>query len=124
MGKIKIRPSDTAYSNWVRTRDGWKCKRCGKQYDPSITAHRQALHCSHFQGRGKESTRFEPLNTDALCYGCHQYFTSHPGEHYAWQVEIKGQDVVDAIVLQSNGYKKRNDKEELAKWREELRKLV
>lgn len=83
-----------------------------------------ALHCSHFQGRGKESTRFEPLNADALCYGCHQYFTSHPAEHYAWQVRRKGQSVVDAVVLQSNQYKKRDDKMEVIIWRQALADLT
>lgn len=82
-----------------------------------------ALHCSHFQGRGKEPTRFEPLNADALCYGCHQYFTSHPAEHYMWQVERKGQAVVDQVVLQSNGYLKKDRKAQAKKWREELAKL-
>ena len=116
MPKIKIRQSDKYFSQWIRTRDNWTCQRCGKKYEPPT----QALHCSHFQGRGKENTRFEPLNADALCYGCHQYFTSHPGEHLAWQVERKGQAVVDAIILQSNTYKKRNDKEEAKYWRERL----
>jgi hypothetical protein len=124
MGKVRIRPSDKLFSEWIRTRDKWCCQRCSKQYDPSISTHRMALHCSHFQGRGKEATRFEPNNCRALCYGCHQYFTSHPGEHYAWQVETLGQDVVDALVLQSNGYKKRDDKAEAAKWREALKDMV
>ena len=123
MGKIKIRPSDRLFSEYIRERDGWKCKRCRKQYDKGIPNHRMALHCSHFQGRGKEATRFDPLNADALCYGCHQYFTSHPGEHMEWQVAQKGQDVVDALILRSNGYKKRDDKAEKAYWREQLTKL-
>lgn len=119
MGKVKIRPSDKLFSLYIRTRDGWKCKRCHKQYAPPT----QALHCSHFQGRGKEATRFEPLNADALCYGCHQYFTSHPAEHYAWQVSIKGQDTVDKITLQSNTYKKRDDKMEKIIWATALKEL-
>lgn len=113
MGKVKIDAADEAFSLYIRTRDGWKCKRCQKQYTPPT----RALHCSHFQGRGKEATRFEPLNCDALCYGCHQYFTSHPGEHYAWQVQMKGQEVVDALVVQSNGYKKKDRKAEASHWR-------
>lgn len=82
-----------------------------------------ALHCSHFQGRGKEATRFDPLNADALCYGCHQYFTSHPAEHYAWQVQRKGQTTIDAIVLKSNSYLKKDRKAQAAHWRAELTKL-
>lgn len=120
MGKVKIRTSDRLFSEWVRTRDNWTCQRCGAYHAPPT----RALHCSHFQGRGKESTRFEPLNADALCYGCHQYFTSHPADHYAWQVQRKGQTLVDRIVLASNGYKKRDDKMEAMYWRQELNTLT
>lgn len=124
MGKIKIRRSDELFSIWIRTRDGWTCQRCGTHHEPWTTSKGElgnpALHCSHFQGRGKEPTRFDPENADALCYGCHQYFTSHPAEHYEWQVERKGQEAVDSIRLRSNGYKKRNDKEEKAHWKQML----
>lgn len=119
MGKIKIDLADKAFSKYIRTRDGWKCKRCHKQYHPPTAA----LHCSHFQGRGKEGTRFEPLNCDSLCYGCHRYFTSHPGEHYTWQVEQKGQKVVDQIILQSNTYKKKDRKLEKIIWTQALAEL-
>ena len=119
MGKVKIDVADKAFSLYIRTRDKWTCQRCMKRYEPPT----MALHCSHFQGRGKEATRFEPLNADALCYGCHQYFTSHPGEHMAWQVQRKGQDVVDRIILVSNTYKKKDRKAEVLYWRQVLSKL-
>lgn len=116
MGKVKIDAADKYFSLYIRTRDQWTCQRCGGRYKPPT----QALHCSHFQGRGKEGTRFEPLNADALCYGCHRYFTSHPGEHFNWQVERKGQDTVDRLILQSNTYKKRDRKLEAMYWRQRL----
>ena|SRR3990167_9235510 len=119
MGKIKIDLADRLFSQWIRTRDDWTCQRCLKRYTPPTSA----LHCSHFYGRGKESTRFEPLNADALCYGCHSYFTSHPAEHYAWQVERKGQDTVDRLLLISNTYKKKDRKLEAMLWKQELAKL-
>lgn len=119
MGKVKIDVADKAFSQYIRTRDKWTCQRCQKRYEPPT----MALHCSHFQGRGKEATRFHPDNADALCYGCHQYFTSHPAEHYAWQVMRKGQDLVDEIQRLSNTYKKKDRKSEAAHWRAELAKL-
>lgn len=119
MGNIRIDAADKAFSLYIRTRDGWRCKRCYKYYEPPTSA----LHCSHFQGRGAENTRFEPLNCDALCYGCHRYFTSHPGYHYAWQVEQKGQQTVDRLILQSNTYKKKDRKLEVIIWREALKTL-
>lgn len=117
---VKIDAADKAFSLYIRTRDNWTCQRCGKQYTPPTNA----LHCSHFQGRGKEATRFEPLNADALCYGCHQYFTSHPAEHYEWQVQRKGQEAVDMLILQSNGYKKKDRKMEVLIWRQALKDLL
>lgn len=116
MGKVKIDVADKYFSLWIRTRDAWTCKRCWKKYNPPT----QALHCSHFQGRSKEATRFEPLNADALCYGCHQYFTSHPAEHYAWQVALKGQKTIDKLVLASNTYIKKNRKLEAVYWQKKL----
>ena len=115
---MKLDAADRAFSLYIRTRDGWRCQRCG-----SSPSSKQGLHCSHFQGRGKEATRFEPLNADALCYGCHQYFTSHPAEHYEWQVQRKGQQVVDRLVLASNQYKKKERKLEALYWKAELKKL-
>lgn len=120
MGKIKIDPADRAFSNYIRTRDNWTCQRCGKQYTPPTSA----LHCSHFQGRGKEATRFEPDNCDALCYGCHRYFTAQPGEHYQWQVKRKGQATVDRLILQSNTYKKKARKDEALIWKLALEDLT
>jgi len=116
---VKIDVADKRFSLYIRTRDNWTCQRCGTTYAPPTNA----LHCSHFQGRSKENTRYEPLNADALCYGCHQYFTSHPAEHYAWQVERKGQETVDKITLMSNLYKKKDRKLEALYWKAELAKL-
>lgn len=120
MGAVKIDAADKAFSKYIRTRDNWTCQRCGTPYTPPTNA----LHCSHFMGRGKEATRFDPENADALCYGCHQYFTSHPGEHYQWQVQRKGQEVVDAVILRSNTYKKKDRKAERAIWDGQLRGLT
>lgn len=116
---VKIDAADKAFSLYIRTRDKWTCQRCGKQYTPPTNA----LHCSHFMGRAKEATRFDPQNADALCYGCHQYFTSHPAEHYQWQVHKKGQQVVDLIQFRSNQYKKKDRKMEVIIWRQALKDL-
>lgn len=74
-------------------------------------------------GRGKEGTRFEPFNVDTLCYGCHAFFTAHPALHTEWQVQVKGQDMVDRLILQSNTYKKKDRKLEMMFWRQELARM-
>lgn len=117
MSKIKIVPADKYFSLWIRNRDNWTCQRCFTAYTPPTNA----LHCSHFKGRGKQGTRFEPLNADALCYGCHQYFTSQPDEHYAWQLERKGQDTIDKLILAANSYHKKQYDLEKIYWRNKLK---
>lgn len=119
MGKVKIDKADRMFSLYIRTRDGWKCKRCGNQYTPPTSA----LHCSHFKGRGKENTRFDERNADALCYGCHRYFTAQPDEHYKWQLETKGQKVVDDIIRCANTYKKKDRETDYLKFKTKLSEL-
>jgi len=74
-------------------------------------------------GRGKEATRFDEDNADALCYGCHRYFTAQPAEHYMWQVETKGQKTVDSIVLRSNQYQKKDRSMAYLYWKQRLKEL-
>lgn len=119
MSKVKIDKADKAFSLYIRTRDSWTCQRCRRQYEPPTSA----LHCSHFMGRGKEATRFDEENADAICYGCHRYFTAHPAEHYQWQVKKKGQKVVDALILRSNQYQKKDRKLAHLYWTERLKQL-
>ena len=111
---MKLDKADIQFSLYIRSRDKWTCQRCGARYTPPT----RALHCSHFQGRGKENTRFNEDNADAMCYGCHQYFTSHPAEHLAWQVKRKGQAKVDEIVLASNLYCKKDRQGQYLYWKQ------
>ncbi len=120
--KIAIDKADALFSQWIRLRDK-KCTRCGssvKFNDKGMPVSHQA---SHFQGRRKEGTRFEPNNVDTLCTGCHSYFTANPAEHYLWQVKKKGQNAVDILILQSNTYAKKNRELEKMYWTEKLKEL-
>lgn len=112
---VKIDKADKEFSHYIRSRDNWTCQRCLKKYTPPTSA----LHNSHFKGRGKEATRFEPLNCDALCYGCHRYFTAQPDEHYKWQVAKKGQTTVDKLTLLANTYKKKDRVLEYKYWKQQ-----
>ena len=108
--KIKIRESDRLYSLWL-CRERKRCERCG-----GLTG----LQCSHFYGRANEAVRFDPLNTDCLCYGCHQYFTSNPAEYVAWKKKKLGEKNFKQLTLNANSYKKRDDKLELLWLKKEL----
>lgn len=84
MGKIKLKPADVTFSNLIRERDNWTCKRCGTKYTPPTSG----LQCSHFWGRGNKKTRFDPLNCDALCYGCHSRMEGNKQGEYR-DIKIK-----------------------------------
>ena len=103
--KIKIRPSDKIFSIFIRTRAKWRCERCFKQYEPPT----MGLQCSHYWGRAKESTRFEPSNCAALCFSCHQYFTANPYEHTEWFKKRLGEQRFKALMIQANVDRKKRD---------------
>lgn len=111
--------ADRYFSIWVRLRDR-ACKRCGAAGRFNERGLPVSHQCSHFKGRRKEATRFEPYNADELCGGCHLYLTSQPDEHYKWQVEIKGQEMVDKIILLASTYKKRDRKLEALYWKKRI----
>ena len=69
--KIKLEPLDKLFSQYIRLRDK-VCQRCGSS---------RGLQTSHFIGRSNKAVRWDEDNACALCFGCHQYFTSHPLEH-------------------------------------------
>ena len=75
---MKLDKADVTFSKYIRTRDKWKCQRCKTQYESPT----MGLHNSHYFGRGKESTRFDPENCDALCFKCHIEWGSANREEY------------------------------------------
>jgi len=121
--KIKIDKADKAFSQYIRLRD-MECRKCHsivQKNDKGLPVSHQA---SHFMGRGKENTRFNELNVDTLCMGCHMYFTAHPLEHVDWQIEVKGQETVDELRLWSNQYKKKDRAAEYLYWNQKLKDLM
>ncbi len=80
---VEINTADKHFSLYIRSKAGWRCERCGTQYTPPTTS----LQCSHFQGRAKLATRFDPDNAFAHCAGCHRYFGANPYEFVAWVEE-------------------------------------
>lgn len=66
MGLLRT-PADIAFSKCIRERSNWTCERCGTKYPQNATG----LECSHYHTRGKWGVRFDPLNAEALCTGCH-----------------------------------------------------
>jgi hypothetical protein len=58
-----------------------------KDVEHNIQPPTTSLQCSHFQGRAKLATRFDPDNAFAHCAGCHRYFGANPYEFVAWVEE-------------------------------------
>jgi hypothetical protein len=92
--RIKLKPADKLFSTLIRDRDNWDCQRCGKRYEPPTTA----LQNSHFWGRGNKATRFDPLNCDALCYGCHARWEGNKqGEYRDFKLRQLGKQKYDEL---------------------------
>lgn len=109
--KIKRDKADALFSLYIRTRDKWTCQRCGRYHRPPT----RALHCAHHFGRWKESTRFDPDNCDALCHGCHSYFTANPREYVIWKEKRLGPSRYACLEVAASDYKKKDRKMELIK---------
>lgn len=99
-GKIKIRPVDTLFSKYIRTRDKWTCQYCGKHCGENNSLHK--LECSHHFGRAKEATRFDPENCVALCFTCHSKFHDSKELRNGFMITRLGQNRYDLLELRSN----------------------
>lgn len=118
--KVTRDPADDAFSQWIRLRDK-ECRRCHSKVRFNGKGLPVSHQASHYKGRRKENSRFDPDNVDTLCGGCHGFFTENPNLHDEWQIRVKGQDKVDEIILRSNFYKKRDRMAELIYWRAKLK---
>ncbi|NTU69990.1 hypothetical protein HGB13_04200 [bacterium] len=109
--QIKIDKADAMFSKFIRLRDK-RCVRCGRRGEPDKDGLPIiGLQNSHYFGRVKESTRFEPSNCDSLCMGCHQEWGSNDREAYR-QFKIKqlGDQGLKLLTIQANTYKKKDRK--------------
>lgn len=97
--KIKRDKLDALFSEFIRKRAIIRtggCERCLTpkcdviKEDGSIFPSYKQLQCSHFIGRGKQATRYDIDNGSGLCFGCHQYLSSHPLEHKDWFIAHLG----------------------------------
>lgn len=119
---MRLDQADIAFSKYVRLLQG-KCQRCGSPVRFNANDDPISHQLSHFQGRRKEATRYDLENCDCLCGGCHKWFTSMPFEHVQWQIKTKGQKTVDAIIVRSNSYKKKDRKLEKMIWEQAYKDL-
>ena len=124
--KVKIFPSDSAFSKAIRESYNWTCQNCGTEYPDgqAVGAHR-GLHCSHWFSRGKWATRFVVDNVTAHCMGCH---LSLAGRMHNWFLEDRGEEIHQKILkkLQDEnlGRIAKRNKEAIAKHYKEQYEIV
>lgn len=110
----KIYPEDKWFSLYIRQRDNWICNKCGTKFKPyeegGDNRHLKGLHNAHNFGRGKRSTRWEPENCMALCYGCHRFIDKHAGAKRSLFIRKFGEEAYNRMEIKSNtsyrGWKK------------------
>lgn len=98
MSGLKRSPADDAFSKCVRAANGYKCARCGTQYDKSSTG----LHCSHNFSRRHRTIRWCKDNALPLCYSCHEWFGGNPADSGKWLESILGIGVIDMLREKMN----------------------
>ena len=123
MAGIKRTPADAAFSDCVRERANWTCERCGSCFPEG---RRGGLDCSHHHSRGNWSIRFDPLNAEALCYGCH----SHEGGTQQRREQVLSSGEQDILFEKMRDtplgreYRKTKGKGAIAKhYRDELKRM-
>jgi hypothetical protein len=100
--KIRIDKKDTVFSKLIRLRARFNCEKCGRYFP-----HGHGLQCSHFFSRRHQSTRYDPDNAAAHCFGCHQRLGANPIEFTAWIKQYLGDVRYEALQLRHRQIVKR-----------------
>jgi hypothetical protein len=114
--RIVLDKADSIFSKYVRELADNRCVRCGGT---------TGLQASHYFGRAKEGTRFDPDNVDCLCYGCHQYWGSTDREAYrAYKLKQLGENGFKLLQARAYGYHKKDRKLAYIVWSAAYKKLL
>lgn len=108
MWKTKIDPTDQLFSLYIREKADWKCEYCHKDCS---TNHR-GIHTSHYWGRGRENTRYDPENSNAFCFHCHMRLGHGDGrdEYRAFKIKQLGEKGFKDLEIRAHQYKKKDRK--------------
>ena len=123
--KIKLRKADRMFTQVTRFRFDYTCQKCGKKYDEYDTRSLRNLGVSHYYGRSRENTRFDPDNVTLACnLPCHRKWEGEErGGYTEYMIERLGQKGFEALTQRANTYRKRNDTEIEASLREKVKLL-
>lgn len=118
---IRLDKADKLFSRYIRLRDGKcvRCRRLGEGQEGIV-----GLQCSHYFGRGRESTRFDELNADSLCFGCHRYWGSDDKEGYRnFKIKQLGKKGFDDLAFRAEVYQKKDRVMSALIWTERLKEF-
>ncbi len=112
--KIKRDKADAEFSLYIRRRDKWRCKRCGRQHEEGS----KTLGCSHYWGRNHENTRFDPENCDSLCnMPCHEEWEKekqnkkeYKGEYTRYMIKKLGENGFKILMMNAHTRKRKDRK--------------
>ncbi len=91
--------ADKLFSIYIRERD----KRC-------FFCPNKATQNSHFWGRGSSATRYDPLNCDGICGGCHmRHEGSKQGLYREKKINQLGEREYAALEKRARSVMKRRD---------------
>ena len=125
MGAIKRTASDAWFSDCIRHRDGWSCRKCHKYFPEGS---RQGLDSAHMiYARASKITRWNADNCMALCMGCHKWTSEHPFEATEWLTSELGEGLIQLVREKHRTHLKVNAalRKEISKhYREEYRRMV
>ncbi len=127
--KIKRDPLDALFSEFIRARDGNRCRKCGRGAGESIATsssnHVPArIECSHIFSRRHQTTRLDPDNAIALCHYHHRWWHENPIDAGNWIRELLGEDFIDRLRFKafSTGHKLQPYERDLK--RAELKQMI
>lgn len=102
-GTFTSAKADKLFSKYIRDRDRY----C---FFSRIGCPNPGTQNSHFWGRGHSSTRYDPLNCDAACGGCHMRHEGNKQGIYAdLKLEQLGAQAYDALRRRAYSIVKRSD---------------
>lgn len=103
--KTTIRYTDRLWTKYIKRRDKNKCQYRFKCYGA------EGSDVSHFQGRRKETVRFDDENCDLACRSCHNFVHTAEGAKVLedWKRKQLGDRAYSLLILRANQTGKRDD---------------
>jgi len=108
---MKLNKHDKTFSDYIRDRDDWTCRRCGRVFGLINGKRERGLTCSHFWERRRSRTRYDKDNCISLCFpGCHTLWEHEKqGDYQTFMLTWLGKDRFDALRERANTHMKRGD---------------